>query len=70
MSSDELHRAWLADPHNAEQDDLCDAFMEALAEADPHINETFDTPVKTLAGRQAKLRVLKNWLWHDNFRRH
>ena len=36
---------------------------KALAEADLYADEMFDTPAKTLAGSQAELRVLKNWLW-------
>ena len=66
-SSEELHRIWIADPHNVEQESICGALSEAIEEADPYINEMYNTPAKTMAGRQAKLRILKNWLWHDDF---
>jgi hypothetical protein len=58
---------WLFDPHNAAQDAICEASADAFGAADPYIKEMFVVLAKTLAGRQAKLRVLKNWLWHDDF---
>ena len=67
-SPEEAHGAWIADPYNVEQDALIDASNKALAEADLYADEMFDTPAKTLAGSQAELRVLKNWLWSDNFK--
>jgi len=68
MSPEERQGIWLSDPHNAAQEALCDASWDALDKTDPYINELFDTPAKTVAGRQAKLRILKHWLWGDNFK--
>jgi hypothetical protein len=58
----------MADPHNVARDALCDSAAEAIAEADPYVNEVFDAPAKTVAGRQAKLRILKSWLCCDYFK--
>ena len=56
-----------SDPHNAAQDAICEATHEAFGERSHTSTEMFVVPAKTVAGRQAKLRVLKNWLWHDDF---
>ena len=67
QSFEEQQHAWTADPHNAAQEAILKADYQAISDAEPHINEMFSTPAKTVAGRQAKLRVLKNWIWHDDF---